>query len=85
MHTPLAFLLSLTGTFTGSTKGFDQFYSKKIYVTEMKNIYKEDFSYPPIIDRSELQAVLITYSGSEICSVFGSWNGWKAPIELKLD
>jgi hypothetical protein len=30
LQTPVSFLLSLIGTFIGSTKGFDQFYSKKI-------------------------------------------------------
>ena len=31
---PISGLLSYSGTFTGSTKGFDQFYSQKILVTE---------------------------------------------------
>jgi len=33
LQTPVAVLISFLGTFTGSTKGFDQFYSKKIDVT----------------------------------------------------
>ena len=85
LHTPLAYLLSMIGTFTGSTKGFDQFYSKKIYVTERKSLYQNDYNYPPIIDKSQLQAVLITYTGKETCSVTGSWNEWKNLTELKLD
>jgi len=28
---------------------------------------------------------MITYSGHEKCSVFGSWNDWKEPTELKSD
>ncbi len=33
LHTPLALCLAFIGSFTGSTKGFDQFYSKKVEVT----------------------------------------------------
>ena len=33
VKTPLCLLLELSGAFVGSTKGFDQFYSKKVDVT----------------------------------------------------
>ncbi len=33
LQTPVSFTLSLIGTFTGSTKGYDQFYSRQISVT----------------------------------------------------
>ena len=33
VKTPLCLLLDMTGAFVGSTKGFDQFYSKKVLVT----------------------------------------------------
>lgn len=39
LQTPISYLLSLIGTFTGSCKGFDQFYSKKIQVTELRQLY----------------------------------------------
>jgi hypothetical protein len=48
LQTPVAFVLSLIGTFTGSTKGFDQFYSKKINVTELRPLYAEDLNYHPV-------------------------------------
>ena len=35
----------MIGTFTGSTKGFDQFYTKKILVTELGNLYQNDKKY----------------------------------------
>jgi hypothetical protein len=39
LQTPVSFALSLIGTFIGSTKGYDQFFSKKIEVTEMNELY----------------------------------------------
>ena len=42
----------MTGTFIGSTKGFDQFYSQQILVTELKPLYQNDYNYPPVVDRS---------------------------------
>ena len=33
LQTPVAILSTFLGTFTGTTKGFDQFYSKKVEVT----------------------------------------------------
>jgi hypothetical protein len=40
------------GAFIGSTKGYDQFYARKIEVTEMKQIYSYDYSSHPQIDKS---------------------------------
>lgn len=52
LQTPVAMLISFIGTFTGSTKGFDQFYSKKISVTELRGLYQEDVSYPPVVENA---------------------------------
>jgi hypothetical protein len=51
LQTPVSFVISLMGTFTGSTKGYDQFYSKKIEVTELRQLYHQDVSFPPIIEK----------------------------------
>jgi hypothetical protein len=40
LQTPVSIAISMIGTFIGSTKGFDQFYSKKIEVTELRELYK---------------------------------------------
>lgn len=47
LQTPVSFALGLIGTFIGSTKGYDQFYSKKIDVTEMQKLYAQDICYAP--------------------------------------
>jgi hypothetical protein len=52
LATPVSVLLTFMGTFTGSTKGFDQFYSKKIQVTEMRQLYANDYLFPPTVDKS---------------------------------
>ncbi len=52
LQTPLAFLLPMIGTFTGSTKGFDQFYTNKILVTELRDLYQNDKKYPPLIEKA---------------------------------
>lgn len=49
LQTPVTVAISLIGTFNGSTKGYDQFYTKKIEVTEMRQLYLQDISYPPTI------------------------------------
>lgn len=72
----------MVGTFTGSTKGYDQFYSKKIYVTELRPLYSEDFSYPPVIDKSEVNAYLVTFKHGGPCEIVGSWNHWKQSAPL---
>lgn len=36
LQTPVTVALSFLGTFIGSTKGYDQFYSKKVDVTELR-------------------------------------------------
>lgn len=49
LQTPVTFAISLIGTFIGSTKGYDQFYSRKIEVTELRTLYKQDVSFPPFV------------------------------------
>lgn len=68
--------ISLIGTFVGSTKGYDQFYSKKIDVTEMGRLYSKDIHYPPQRDQSKIQPFMIRYAGKEKCNLVGSWDNW---------
>ena len=63
LQTPVAFAISLIGTFIGSTKGYDQFYSKKIEVTELRPLYKQDTSFPPLVEHSEISGNLIQIKG----------------------
>ena len=42
LKTPIAFIIELCGAFIGSTKGFDQFYSNTISVTELGALYLQD-------------------------------------------
>jgi len=63
LQTPVSFALGLIGTFIGSTKGYDQFYSKKIDVTEMQKLYAQDICYAPHYEKTNIQAFLIRYEG----------------------
>lgn len=42
LKTPICVITELSGAFIGSTKGFDQFYSKKIDVIEQGALYLHD-------------------------------------------
>jgi len=52
IQTPLTLGLAMIGTFIGSTKGYDQFYSRHIEVTEMRQLYAEDVEFPVKEERS---------------------------------
>lgn len=40
------------GAFIGSTKGYDQFYARKVEVTETQQLYSLDNNLHPKIDKS---------------------------------
>ncbi len=52
LQTPVTVLISLMGTFIGSTKGYDQFYARKIDVTQTEKLYSFDNPIHPTIDKS---------------------------------
>lgn len=52
LQTPITVLISLMGAFIGSTKGFDQFYARKVDVIESRQLYSEDNMSHPAIDKS---------------------------------
>ena len=87
VQAPLTLGLSLIGTFIGSTKGYDQFYNKKIDVIEMKELYSQDIEYPVREEKNDVPATVVVLSGDEeereepVC-VVGSWDGWKEPQPL---
>ena len=63
LQTPVAIVTTFLGTFTGTTRGFDQFYSRKVDVTEIRPLYSEEYSYPPVKNKQALQPYLIQYKG----------------------
>jgi hypothetical protein len=86
LQTPVTVLISLMGAFIGSTKGYDQFYARKVDVTETQQIYSEDSRCHPQIDKSEIQKIKFTYpaSGFQNLRVLGSWDGWKHGTDMSL-
>ena len=77
LQTPVAIVQTFLGTFIGSTKGFDQFYSKKILVTELEPLYSKDYKYVPVVENSEVSTCLITFKSKGKCFLSGSWDHWK--------
>ena len=82
LQTPVTFFLAFTGTFTGSTKGYDQFYSNKIEVTELRQLYAEDTQESPVEEKVTVYPQLITFKHSNQCELYGSWNHWKESAQL---
>lgn len=52
LQTPVTVLISLMGAFIGSTKGYDQFYARKVEVIEQRQLYSFDNMIHPKIDKS---------------------------------
>ena len=59
----MTLLMSLLGTFIGSTKGYDQFYSHQISVTETIPLYKKDTCPKIMVDNSEIEKRKIVFYG----------------------
>lgn len=65
IKTPMTLLLETLGTFIGSTKGFDQFYSHSIKVIEMQQLYSKDVPVRSVVDKSEIEKRKILFQSKE--------------------
>lgn len=78
--TPICIISEFCGSFVASTKGFDQFYSHKILVTETNALYKKDPVKPVTVRDDRILDKKIVFQSSDPklrVQLYGNWNNWE--------
>lgn len=86
VKTPICIILEYSGAFVGSTKGYDQFYSKKIMVTETNALYLQD-EIKKVTKHTfnQIKRKIIYPSANSLdkIEVVGNWSNWSTFSQLE--